>query len=72
MRPTPSTPRPLVFRARAVHRLARQKRWPVYLFAALVQETPHVLPTHDPVTGAIFSAAHIGLIYLSFTLLDPL
>lgn len=65
----PFKPHRVVLRARAVHRLARQKRWPAYIFAAIAQETPHEV--HDnPVASLIVRAAHIYLLYLSFTLID--
>jgi hypothetical protein len=70
-----SVPR-VIFRAKAVHRLAKKKRWPAYVFAAVAQETPHDIswmPGHhqdDPVALVAVKAAHIALIYLSFTLID--
>ena len=62
-------PQRVVLRARAVHRLARQKRWPAYIFAAIAQETPREFPDH-PVASLAMHAAHIYLLYLSFTLID--
>lgn len=63
-------PQRVALRARAVHRLAQKKRWPAYVFAAIVQETPHEV--HDnPTASLAIKAAHIWLTYLSFTLLDP-
>lgn len=66
-------PGKMAFRARAVHRLARQKRWPAYAFAAIAQEFPHELPhgvDENPMASVAIRAMHIGLIYLSFTLID--
>lgn len=63
----------LLFKARALHRLARHKRWPAYVFAAAVQETPHLdycHHHHQPLESMALQAAHIALVYLSFTLLD--
>lgn len=57
------------FRVKAVHRLARQKRWPAYVFAAVAQEFPHDVP-ENPVASLAIRAVHIGLLYVSFTLLD--
>ena len=62
-------PERVVLRAKAVHRLARQKRWPAYVFAAIAQETPHEV--HDnPLASVAMRAAHIYLLYLTFTLID--
>lgn len=67
-------PGKVAFRARAVHRLARQKRWPAYMFAAVAQEVPHEIHIHDNhdnlAASVAVRAAHIGLTYLAFTLLD--
>lgn len=64
-------PEKVVFRARAVHRLARQKRWPAYMFAAVAQEVPHDMHDHHhPVASVAAHAVHIGLTYLAFTLID--
>ena len=70
-----TNPQRLALRARAVHRLARRKRWPAYVFAAVAQETPHDVDWiagahHSPATTLAVKAAHILLIYLSFTLID--
>jgi hypothetical protein len=62
-------PKKMAFRAKAVHRLARQKRWPAYVFAAVAQEFPHDVHD-DAVMSAAIRVVHIGLIYLSFTLID--
>lgn len=62
-------PEKVAFRARAVHRLARQKRWPAYMFAAVAQEVPHDIHNH-PVASVAVRAVHIGLTYLAFTLID--
>lgn len=78
---TPTTmrlihPARLALRARAVHRLARQKRWPAYVFAAVTQELPHDADflganghAHD-LESLMIRAAHIALLYVSFTLID--
>lgn len=66
-------PGKMVFRAKAVHRLARQKRWPAYVFAAVAQDFPHDFPPqedHHPELSLAIRAVHIGLMYLSFTLID--
>jgi hypothetical protein len=73
--PHPVKPQRLALRARAVHRLARQKRWPAYVFAAVAQETPHdagwIPDVHDsPAVNLAVKAAHILLLYISFTLID--
>lgn len=56
-------------RARAVHRLARTKRWPAYVFAAAIQEMPHDVHDNLPATVAV-RAVHMYLLYLSFTLIE--
>lgn len=59
-------------RMRAMHRLARQKKWPAFVLAATIQD-PAILPhdVHDnlPATVAV-RAVHMYLTYLSLTLLD--
>lgn len=68
----PLLPR-LCIKARAIHRLARRKRWPAYAFAAAIQEFPHEIsheiPYHDQATLMIH-AVHMYLVYLTFTLID--
>jgi hypothetical protein len=68
----PLLPR-LCIKARAIHRLARRKRWPAYAFAAAIQEfpheIPHEIPHHDQATLMIH-AVHMYLVYLTFTLID--
>lgn len=67
-------PGKIAFRARAVHRLARQKRWPAYVFASVAQEFPHEF-SHEgheshPELSIAIRAIHIALLYISFTLID--
>jgi len=66
-----ASPQRMALRARAVHRLARKKRWPAYMFAAIVQETPHEFsgPDHT-VESLAMRLTHVLLIYLSFTLIE--
>jgi len=68
MQTRPLLPR-LHSRIRAIHRLARRKRWPAYAFAAVIQELPHDIPHHDHATLMI-KALHMYLVYLTFTLID--
>ena len=64
----PLLPR-LCIKARAIHRLARRKRWPAYAFAAAIQEFPHEIP-HDDQATLMIHAVHMYLVYLTFTLID--
>jgi hypothetical protein len=59
----------IALKARAAHRLARQKRWPAYVFAAAAQEFPHDVPDH-PVATLVLKAIHMYVLYVSFSLID--
>ena len=69
-------PSKIVLRVRAVHRLARRKRWPAYAFAAIAQETPHdatflgVDHHVDIAASCVLKAVHVALVYMSLTLID--